>query len=42
MLDALAHADSVREVFIVNGLEPGSLTRALAGENPGTRIYRKA
>jgi hypothetical protein len=24
----------------VNGREPGNLTRALAGENPGTRIYR--
>jgi molybdenum storage protein len=41
MLQALAYARSVREVFIVNGREPGSLTRALAGENPGTRIYRR-
>jgi molybdenum storage protein len=40
MLQALARARSVREVLIVNGREPGSLTRALAGENPGTRIYR--
>lgn len=40
MLHALAHARSVREVFIVNGREPGSLTKALEGENPGTRIYR--
>jgi molybdenum storage protein len=40
MLQALARARSVREVFLVNGREPGSLTRALAGENPGTRIYR--
>jgi len=32
---------SVREVLLVNGREPGSLTRALAGENPGTRIYRR-
>ncbi len=40
MLHALAQARSVREVFIVNGREPGNLTRALAGENPGTRIYR--
>lgn len=39
MLRALAHARSVREVLIVNGREPGNLTRALAGENPGTRIY---
>jgi molybdenum storage protein len=40
MLEALANARSVREVVILNGLEPGTLTRALAGENPGTRIYR--
>lgn len=41
MLRALLSARSVREVFIVNGREPGNLTRALAGENPGTRIYRE-
>ena len=41
MLRELAHARSVREVLIVNGREPGNLTRALAGENPGTRIYRQ-
>lgn len=41
MLQALARARSVHEVFVVNGLEPGNLTRALAGENPGTRIYRQ-
>jgi len=41
MLSALAHARNVREVFIINGREPGNLTRALAGENPGTRIYRR-
>ena len=40
MLQALARARSVREVLIVNGREQGTLTRALAGENPGTRIYR--
>jgi len=40
MLQALARARSVREVLLVNGREPGNLTRALAGENPGTRIYR--
>jgi molybdenum storage protein len=41
MLQALARARSVREVLLVNGREPGYLTRALAGENPGTRIYRR-
>jgi len=40
MLQALVRARSVREVLLVNGREPRSLTRALAGENPGTRIYR--
>jgi molybdenum storage protein len=40
MLAVLARARSVREVVIVNGREPGSLTAALRGENPGTRIWR--
>ena len=40
MLRALSGARSVHEVLLVNGREPGQLTRALAGENPGTRIYR--
>jgi molybdenum storage protein len=42
MLRTLARARSVREVLLVNGREPGSLARALAGENPGTRIYRSS
>jgi isopentenyl phosphate kinase len=42
MLRAFARARSVREVFIVNGREPGNLTRMLEGENPGTRIYLKS
>jgi molybdenum storage protein len=41
MLHALARSRSVHEVLLVNGREPGSLSRALAGENPGTRIYRR-
>jgi molybdenum storage protein len=40
MLHALARARSVKEVFIIDGREPGNLTLTLAGENPGTRIYR--
>jgi molybdenum storage protein len=40
MLQSLSHARSVHEVVIVNGLQPGSLTKALHGENPGTRIYK--
>ncbi|MFN2150402.1 MAG: hypothetical protein ACK2T5_02315 [Anaerolineales bacterium] len=41
MLESLQSARSVREVFIVNGLERGSITRALNGENVGTRIYKE-
>ncbi len=41
MLRALVSARSIREVFVINGREPGNLTRALAGDNPGTRIYRE-
>jgi molybdenum storage protein len=41
MLDCLSRARSVKEVFLVNGRVPGDLTRALKGENPGTRIYRQ-
>ena len=41
MLRALARARSVREVLIINGRELGNLTRALAGKNSGTRIYRQ-
>jgi len=41
MLTALARARSVHEVLFVDGRKPGNLTRALAGENPGTRIYRR-
>jgi molybdenum storage protein len=39
MLRAFTRARSVREVFIVNGREPGNLTRTLEGQNLGTRIY---
>jgi molybdenum storage protein len=42
MLQALARSRTVREVLIINGLQKGNLTRALNGENPGTRIYRAA
>jgi molybdenum storage protein len=42
MLEALKHARSVHEVLIVDGRQTGNLTRALQGENPGTRIYNKA
>ncbi|ABS65891.1 amino acid kinase family protein [Xanthobacter versatilis] len=38
MLDLLKKARHVREVQVVNGLIPGNLTRALAGEHVGTII----
>lgn len=41
MLDLMSTARSVKEVLIINGLESGSLARALQGENPGTRIFRE-
>jgi molybdenum storage protein len=41
MLEALRDAHSLHEVFIVNGLEHGNITRAIAGEHVGTRIYKK-
>ena len=40
MLEALRDARTVCEVFIVNGLQRGNITRALNGENVGTRIYK--
>jgi molybdenum storage protein len=38
MLDLLKTAHHVRQVQVVNGLIPGNLTRALAGEHVGTII----
>lgn len=38
MLDLLESARNVRQVQVVNGLVPGNLTRALAGEHVGTII----
>ena len=41
MLEALRDAQSMREVFVVNGLERGNITRVANGEHVGTRIYKK-
>lgn len=41
MLDALVKARSVKEIFLVDGRQPGDLTRALNGENAGSRIFKK-
>ena len=38
VLDLLQSARHVREVQVINGLKPGNLTRALAGEHVGTII----
>ena len=38
MLELLKSAQHVREVQVINGLKPGNLTRALAGEHIGTLI----
>ena len=38
MLDLLESARHIRQVQVVNGLVPGNLTRALAGEHVGTII----
>ncbi len=38
VLDLLKNARHIREVQVVNGLVPGNLTRALAGEHVGTII----
>lgn len=40
VLEHLNRARHVRAVRVVNGLEPGALTRALAGENVGTLIQQ--
>jgi molybdenum storage protein len=39
LLDLLTRAKLARSVRIVNGLVPGNLSRALAGEPVGTVIY---
>jgi molybdenum storage protein len=39
LLDLMPNAKTVKEVQIINGLHPGKLTRALAGEEVGSVIY---
>lgn len=39
VLDYISSAQNVREVRIINGLVPGNITKALAGENIGSVIY---
>ena len=35
----MGHAKHVKEIHIVNGLNPGNITRALHGEPIGTTVY---
>jgi molybdenum storage protein len=42
VIQLMARAEHSRSVRIINGLVPGNLTRALAGESVGTRIYAEA
>ena len=39
---AWKHAKNIKRIDIVNGLVPGRLTRALAGDNAGTVIWKEA
>jgi molybdenum storage protein len=39
VLENMLHAVHMREIQVINGLEPGNLTRALNGEHVGTIIY---
>ncbi len=41
VLQAMKNSLHVKKVFIVNGLVPGNITRALNGENAGTLIYKE-
>jgi molybdenum storage protein len=40
VVEYLSRARYTHEVQIINGLTPGNLTRALAGEDIGTIIFR--
>ncbi len=39
VLETMMNARHVKEIYIVNGLKPGTLTKALNHENAGTVIY---
>jgi molybdenum storage protein len=41
VLEFMSRARNVRQVQVINGLKPGNLTRALAGEHVGTIIETK-
>ncbi|HEV7807803.1 MAG TPA: hypothetical protein VGO80_18425 [Solirubrobacteraceae bacterium] len=39
VLELMAHAKHLKEIQIVNGLTPGNITKALAGEHVGTIVH---
>ncbi len=39
-LEILQRSEVLEHIQIVNGMEEGNITRALAGEHVGTRIFR--
>jgi molybdenum storage protein len=42
VLEFMTRARNRRQIQVINGLKPGNLTRALAGEHVGTIIETKA
>jgi len=40
-LEILQNSEVIEKIYILNGTEPGNITRALKGENAGTVIYRE-
>lgn len=41
VLETMLTARHLKEIYIVNGLKPGNITKALAHENAGTIIYKE-
>ena len=40
-LEILQNSQVITQIYIINGLEKGNITRALQGENVGTIIYKE-
>ncbi len=40
-LEILQNSEVVDRIQIINGMEPGNITRALKGEHVGTMIYKE-
>ncbi len=40
-LEILQNSEVIEKIYIINGMEPGNITRALKGENAGTVIFRE-